>query len=223
MSWLPILLAACVDWTPADLDGDGVLASQGDCDDLDGDVHPRAQETWYDGTDQNCDGNDADRDQDTYLAVEAEGDDCWDDPSQIPAEFAIVTGQGFLQPSAIQVNPGADDTWYDGVDQDCDGADDFDQDLDGLQSGDHPQKDGTTGEDCDDTDPLITDTATWYADTDGDGYGDPEVSVQDCDAPTDFVSNDQDCDDSDASLSPETPWYEDADEDGYGDPNSIFY
>ena len=49
------------------------------------------------------------------------------------------------------VYPGADDSWYDGVDGDCDGADDYDQDLDGWRheaSGDEPA-------DCDDTDPEV--------------------------------------------------------------------
>ena len=44
------------------------------------------------------------------------------------------------------VYPGADDAWYDGVDSDCAGNDDFDQDGDGqipLQYG---------GQDCDDGD-----------------------------------------------------------------------
>jgi len=263
---LSLLSVACVEWTPADLDGDGVLASRGDCDDFDAGIHPRADEVWYDGVDQDCDGNDADRDLDGYLSVEAGGDDCWDDPSGIPAAFAIVTGQGFVQPSASQVHPGADDLFYDGVDQDCDGSDDFDQDLDGYQSSNDPQQDGTLGLDCDDTDEAIhpdatetcdgvdqdcdgeidddaTGATTWYADSDGDGYGDPVASTEACDAPTDHVADATDCDPDDGSIHPgadevcdgvdqdcdteidedptdATTWYADSDGDGYGDPDS---
>lgn len=47
------------------------------------------------------------------------------------------------------VNPAADETWYDGVDQDCDGADDFDADADGYAS------DVYDGEDCDDADATL--------------------------------------------------------------------
>lgn len=39
----------------ADVDGDGVTEAQGDCDDLDGTVHPGATDTC-DGVDQDCDG-----------------------------------------------------------------------------------------------------------------------------------------------------------------------
>lgn len=66
-----------------------------------------------------------DEDEDGYAALSVGGDDCDDaDP---------------------EVNPGATELWYDGVDQDCDGASDFDQDADGAD----------TPEDCDDTDPDI--------------------------------------------------------------------
>lgn len=46
------------------------------------------------------------------------------------------------------VHPGATETWYDGVNQDCTGASDYDQDGDGVEAADHG------GADCDDTDPA---------------------------------------------------------------------
>ena len=155
---LLLTLTACVTWEGGDADGDGVAPSQGDCNDLDPDVRPGLEEIWYDGVDQNCDGNDADQDQDGHLSVLVlGGDDCWDDPTSIPTDFEIVQGQGFTQPSAGGVYPGADDTWYDGVDQDCDGANDFDQDADGYAAASAVNRDGVYGEDCiDSEDELAT-------------------------------------------------------------------
>ena len=35
------------------------------------------------------------------------------------------------------IYPGATDTWYDGIDSDCAGDDDYDRDKDGFQSSEH--------------------------------------------------------------------------------------
>lgn len=78
-----------------------------DCAPEDARVFPDAEEVWYDGTDQDCDGNDDDRDLDGVPSPE----DC-DDLD--PARYV-----------------GAAEVWYDGVDQDCDGND-ADQDNDGA-------------------------------------------------------------------------------------------
>lgn len=63
-------------------------------------------------------------------------------------------GDGFLAGEDCDdadpaVNPEAEEIWYDGVDQDCDGASDFDADGDGHDS------DQYGGVDCDDTDPAV--------------------------------------------------------------------
>ncbi len=141
-------LTGCVNWDGLDADEDGFKASEGDCNDVDPDIGPAATEIWYDGIDQNCDGNDADQDEDGYLSVAVGGDDCWDDPTTIPDSYTIVAGQGFAQPSAFDVNPGAEETWYDGIDGNCDEAGDFDQDGDGHDAASAVQHDGTSGDDC---------------------------------------------------------------------------
>jgi len=121
-----------------------------------------------------CDDADAnvyggsDNDGDGYLACYADCDDY--DPN---------------------VNNGATETWYDGVDQDCDGLSDYDQDMDGDDDINYG------GTDCDDQDPTVE-----GLDIDGDG-------VSTCDG---------DCDDSDETIyagATET-WYDGIDQDCSG-------
>ncbi len=54
-----------------------------------------------------------------------------------------------------------------------------------------------------------------YKDQDGDGYGDPAISLQTCDQAPGYVTDNTDCDDSDASAHPGQTWYQDVDGDGY--------
>ncbi|MCK6523269.1 putative metal-binding motif-containing protein, partial [Myxococcota bacterium] len=108
----------------------------------------------------------------------------------------------------------------------CDG---LDNDCDGLVDADDDSLDTTTG-------------ATFYTDADADGYGDPSASVTACDAPSGAVTTGDDCDDGDPAVNPgadelcgggdedcdgltdeedavdASEWYTDADLDGYGDP-----
>jgi len=108
----------------------------GDCDDLDSTVNPGValdDDIWYDGTDQNCDGNnDYDQDYDgfmpdraTYEAAfndfidkfhngtapfEVQWDDCLDqDDANIP----------FAEPAFVYPGNTADEIPYDGIDSDC--------------------------------------------------------------------------------------------------------
>ncbi len=118
-----------VEPAPADLDGDGVSWASGDCNDGDPTISPNATEIWYDGIDQNCDGNDTDQDGDGVAALGHGGLDCDD--------------------TNATVYPGAVEVWYDGVDQDCDGND-ADQDRDGFDAR------AVGGPDCDDLDATVT-------------------------------------------------------------------
>src|SRR5688500_3327702 len=83
-----------------DLDDDGSLSTE-DCDDGDPTIYPDADDVWYDGIDQDSDGNDDDQDEDG-VAFPADCDD-----------------------TAPETFPGAPDELYDGIDQDCDGLSDF--------------------------------------------------------------------------------------------------
>jgi len=59
---------------------------------------------------------------------------------------------------------------------------------------------------------------TFYADTDGDGFGDAANTLLSCTLPAGYSTNNTDCDDSNAQINPNTIWYLDSDQDGYGDP-----
>ncbi|MEC8278859.1 MAG: putative metal-binding motif-containing protein, partial [Myxococcota bacterium] len=91
-------------------------------------------------------------------------------------------------------------------------------------------KDGLTESegDCDDLDPDVEGPSLWYADTDGDGFGDPNSSVESCyndllSEGLSYVDNPDDCNDEDAGVYPGRNNEQgsvcvlDSDKDGYGD------
>jgi len=88
---------------PLDIDGDGFDVNA-DCDDNNPSIYPGADEIWYDGIDQDCDGaSDFDKDKDGFDSSFRGGTDCDDnDPT---------------------IYPGAVEIPNDGIDQDCDGSD----------------------------------------------------------------------------------------------------
>ena len=218
------LLAGCTAGTEleskvpeeTDRDGDGYTFADGDCDDDDAGVNPDAEEIWYDGNDQDCDGNDDDQDGDDYGDGAGDCDDENDNVSPIANEEC------------------------DGIDNNCSG--DIDEDLliaaypddddDGYgdDSGeteacadDLPRGYVVVGDDCDDSDDTINPDAAdvcdgidnncdgdtdddapeaLYADADGDGFGDAAVSVGGCDTTPGYVEDNTDCDDAAATTYP---------------------
>jgi hypothetical protein len=61
---------------------------------------------------------------------------------------------------------------------------------------------------------------TFYADTDGDGFGDAANTLLSCTLPAGYSTNNTDCDDSNAQINPNTIWFLDGDQDGFGNPNN---
>ena len=188
--------------TIGDDDLDGYYSCIDDCDDTDYNTNPGALDTWYDGVDQNCDGlDDYDQDGDGYASYEYGGVDCNDLDADVTGD---VDGDGYhsciddCNDSDVSINPSVNEVWYDGIDQDCDGGNDFDQDGDG-----HGSVDYEGGTDCDDLD------ASTNGDADLDGY---LSCVDDCDdlnweinpGITDICEDgiDQDCDGMDLPCSP---------------------
>jgi hypothetical protein len=250
--WIPavLLLGGCSSsWTAQDADGDGYTTVDGDCWDnapgpagsgLTGaDIHPGSVETWYDGIDRNCAGDDDfDADGDGFVPVGESGNptvgvagsgnlpdgDCWDDPDQNGTDPL----NGFDPLAAADVNPSMPDTWYDGVDQDCDEADDFDRDRDGFDSAWYEGPDGAPGDDCFDApnDAFVNDAELapaevfpdakeiWYDGTDQNCDG------NEFDQDGDGYVRDEECDDEDAAIFPNGEaevWYNCQDENCDGD------
>jgi hypothetical protein len=185
-----------------------------DCDDGDEDVFPGADERCNE-TDDDCDGL-VDNAALDALAWYADGDmDGYGDALRVTEACQPPTG--FVADASdcddgdAAVSPAGLEL-CDGLDNDCDGSIDLD----------------------------AADAPTWYADADGDSYGDAAASSAACTAPTGFVADASDCDDGDAAVSPaglelcdgidndcdgsvdldaaDAPtWYADADGDSYGD------
>jgi len=203
----------------------GYVADSSDCNDGDPVVAPGADE-YCDGVDNDCDGavdEDDALDAVTWYA-DSDGDGYGDSSRGAAActqpvgyVAGVIDGVAFdCDDSDGAVSPAASET-CNGVDDDCDGT-------------------------VDEADAI--DAATWFGDTDGDGYGDASVTDTACDQPSGFVADGGDCDDGDAAVSPAATescdsvdndcdgtvdegdavdaatWYADSDGDGYGDASS---
>jgi hypothetical protein len=195
---------------------DGYVPWGTDCDDGDAEVNPGEVEVC-DGVDNNCDGDVDEGLLSTWYADE--DSDGFGDPAIVREDCADEQPSGWVADSSDcddgepAVNPLADEV-CDGVDNDCDDETDEGDALDAVR---------------------------WYADADGDGYGDVAVWEMACEQPPGFVpvSSVVDCDDAAASVHPgateacngidddcdggvdegagdASTWYQDSDGDGFG-------
>jgi hypothetical protein len=182
--WCGLAAPGCTWVSPGDLqsklgqvddDADGYAAVD-DCDDADAAVNPDADEIWYDGVDQDC-GQDDDYDADGDGFVSA---------TDVGLQTVGVQSSGNLpggdcDDAEPDTRPGAADAWYDGIDTDCDGRDDYDSDGDGFVERQYEglftfNVEGSTplpSGDCDDTDDGISPAAvdSWYSGIDEDCSG----------------------------------------------------
>ncbi|MED5369690.1 MAG: MopE-related protein [Myxococcota bacterium] len=198
----------------ADADGDGVPACE-DCDDSDAARLPGGVEIC-DELDNDCDGqvdNDASDASTWYIDHDTDGFGSSDYTLAACAQpLGYVDNDQDCDDNAEQAFPGGVEV-CDGLDNDCDGN----------------------------IDPAsASDAATWYADNDSDGFGDPSTTQIACEEPTGYSADASDCDDSDADVNPDgtelcdgqdndcdgdtdedsaadaSTWYIDYDSDGYG-------
>ncbi|HCH62475.1 MAG TPA: hypothetical protein DFR83_06715, partial [Deltaproteobacteria bacterium] len=176
----------------------GYTDRPGDCDPIDGTIHPDATEIC-DGIDNNCDSvidngvlttfyGDSDSDGYGVAAVTIEA-------CALPAGYAPNASD--CDDALASVNPLATEV--------CNTIDD---DCDGFIDDDDPGLDRSTA-------------STWFDDGDGDGYGDPSSASWSCLAATGTVGNNTDCDDGESTVNPgatEICDGMDNDCDGSGDP-----
>ena len=188
------------------VDGSGGLPG-GDCDDGDPAINPAMEDSWYDGVDTDCDQrDDYDQDGDGYVADEHLG---------LATEG--IEGSGNLpgmdcDDLESSINPGEVDEWYDGVDTNCDGRDDYDQDADGFVMDDDVGKvtlyadgsGGLPGGDCNDEAGDVYPGAqdVWYDGVDSDCAQDDDFD-QDGDGYQHYAALDgDDCDDLNPDAHP---------------------
>ena len=187
------------------------MTNNSDCNDNNANIHPGVTEVCN-GIDDNCNGQIDEGVGSTFYA-DVDGDGYGNPASSVQA-CSVPAGYVSNNTDCNDANASV----HPGATEICNGIDDNcnGQIDEGLGS-------------------------TFYADVDGDGYGNPASSVQACSAPAGYVSNSTDCNDANASVHPgatevcngiddncngqidegvKTTFYADADGDGYGNSGS---
>ncbi len=154
----------------------GYVPVPGDCDDTVPTTNPDKAEICGDEVDNDCDTDIDEEDAPNLLSwyTDSDGDGYGSETSSARVQCAPVSGRVSNNldclDSDADVNPDAEETWYDGVDSDCDDGDDYDADGDGYRSSSYG------GNDCDDSEQRVN---IEMAEICGDGLD------NDCDGDTD--------------------------------------
>ena len=171
-----------------DSPGQEYAPQAGDCADGNSDQNPGAPEVCN-GVDDDCDGDidDADSELDADSAETWYRDGDKDGYGNVAdSVLACEQPDGYVDDpndcddKAAAISPdGSEICDVDDVDEDCDGAAD-NLDPEGAEN-----------------------SLRFYADADGDGFGDPAMAVELCERLDGFVANQKDCDDSSAEIHPD--------------------
>ncbi len=154
----------------------GYLPDNSDCDDTRASVNPNAQEVCN-NLDDDCSGAIDDNAVNAYVWYYDSDNDDFGDPNVTLLEctqpFDHISIAGDCDDTLDTTNPNGIEV-CNNIDDNCDGQIDNDAE----------------------------DAVEYYADTDGDGFGDPTNTIMACSIPTGYVSDDTDCDDSDGAIFP---------------------
>ena len=157
----------------------GYVGTNTDCDDTNIAVYPQATEIC-DNLDNDCNGSIDDNAIDAFHWYRDEDRDDYGNPNdtiyQCNQSYAYILNNTDCNDNDSSINPGAVE-YCNGEDEDCDGV---------IDNG-------------------TIDAFVYYADTDGDGFGDSNNPIYECLLPPGYVQDDTDCDDADSSIYPNAP------------------
>ncbi len=152
----------------------GYVSNHDDCDDSRSSVHPGATEDCGNGIDDNCDGKTDGADA-TCDCTDGDTQACYSGASGTEGVGVCAAGTQ----TCVNGSFGACTGEVTPTAETCDGQDD----------------------DCDGTVDNGVKT-TFYADTDGDGFGDATTTKDACSAPAGYVADNTDCDDTAGAVNP---------------------